>query len=76
MKNIFSIIASAALAVCLAGCNGIPAADNPSENLVHTKVSIGGTPLTKATGVTSEQENNIANPANIRVGQTLFIPDP
>ena len=61
MKNTFSIIASAALAACLAGCNGIPATDDPSENLVHTRVSIGGTPLSKATGVTSEQENNVAN---------------
>ncbi len=61
MKNTLSIIASVMLAVCLTGCNGISVKEEAPENLVRTKVSVGGAPLTKATGVTSEQENNVAN---------------
>lgn len=61
MKNTFSIIASAMLAVCLTGCNGISVKEEVPENLVRTKVSVGGSPLTRATGVTSEQENNVTN---------------
>ena len=61
MKNTFSIIASAMLAVFLAGCNGASVTEETPENLVRTKVSVGGSPLTRATGVTSEQENNVAN---------------
>lgn len=61
MKNTFFIIASAMLAAFLAGCNGASVTEEASENLVRTKVSVGGSPLTRATGVTSEQENNIAN---------------
>ena len=61
MKNTLSIIASAMLPACLAGCNGASVTDNPSENLVRTRVSVGGSPLTRATGVTSEQENHVAN---------------
>lgn len=61
MKNTFSIIASAMLAAFLAGCNGASVTEETPENLVRTKVSVGGSPLTRATGVTSEQENNVAN---------------
>ena len=61
MKNTFSIIASAMLAVFLAGCNGASVTEETPENLVRTKVSVGGSPLTRATGVTSEQENNVTN---------------
>ena len=61
MKNTFSIIASTMLAAFLAGCNGASVTEETPENLVRTKVSVGGSPLTRATGVTSEQENNVAN---------------
>ena len=64
MKNTFSIIASAMLAAFLAGCNGASVTEETPENLVRTKVSVGGSPLTRATGVTSEQENNVANEQN------------
>ena len=42
MKNTFSIIASVMLAACLAGCNGVSVTEESSENLVRTKVSVGG----------------------------------
>ena len=61
MKNIFPLIPAAIMAVCLAGCNSVPGADITSETLAHTTVTIVGNPITRATGVTSAEEENIAN---------------
>lgn len=49
------------MAVCLAGCYSVPGADITSETLAHTTVTIVGNPITRATGVTSAEEENIAN---------------
>ena len=61
MKNTFPLIPAAVMAVCLAGCNSAPAVDITSENLAHTTVTIVGNPVTRATGVTSSEEENISN---------------
>ena len=61
MKNIFTLSASALLAASLAGCNAVPVADAPENGLVHTTVTVAGSPVTRATGVTSAEEENIAN---------------
>ena len=61
MKNSFQIIAAAVLASCLAGCSENPGVETPAERLIHTTVSIAGTPGTKATDVTSNDEEAISN---------------
>ena len=61
MKNSFQIIAAAILASCLAGCSENPGAETPAEKLVHTTVSIAGSPVTRATDVTSSDEEAISN---------------
>ncbi|MBO6045868.1 MAG: hypothetical protein J6P69_08495 [Bacteroidales bacterium] len=61
MKNIYPLIMAAIMAVCLAGCNSVSVTDITSETLVHTTVTVVGAPVTRATGVTSAEEENIAN---------------
>lgn len=59
MKNSIQIIAAAVLAVCLAGCNEMSGVETPAEKLVRTTVKIEGSPTTRATDVTSSQEENV-----------------
>ena len=59
MKNSFHLIAAAMLTVCLAGCNEKPGVETPAERLIHTTVSISGSPDTRVTDVTSSQEESI-----------------
>ena len=61
MKNIHLILMSAALAASLAGCNQKADIQVPAAEQVRTVVSIAGSPLTRATDVTSSEEDNIRN---------------
>ena len=61
MKNSFQLIAAAVLASCLAGCRENPGVETPAERLVHTTVSISGSPATRATDVTAADEEAVAN---------------
>ncbi len=61
MKNSLQIIAAAILALCLAGCNEKPGAETSEERLVHTTVSIAGSPVTRATDVTAADEETVSN---------------
>lgn len=61
MKNIYPIIASAVLGVCLAGCNTLPNAESPGAGIAHVKVSVSGLPLTRVTGVSPADEVNISS---------------
>ena len=59
MKNSFHLIAAAMLTVCMAGCTERQGAEMPAERLVHTIVSITGSPVTRATDVTAAQEESV-----------------
>ena len=61
MKNSFQLIAAAVLASCLAGCSENPGVETPAERLIHTTVSIAGSPATRATDVTAADEEAVAN---------------
>ena len=61
MKNSFQIIAAAILASCLAGCSENQGVETPAEKLVHTTVSVAGSPVTRATDVSSNDEEAISN---------------
>lgn len=61
MKNIYPIIASAVLGVCLAGCNTLPNAESPEAGIAHVQVNICGSPLTRVTGVSAADEANVSS---------------
>jgi len=61
MKSFFPLFPAVLAAVCLAGCNSFQSTDITSESLVHTRVTVVGTPATRATGVSPSEEDNIAS---------------
>ncbi len=61
MKNSIKPIAAAILALSLAGCNENPGAEMTGERLVHTTISISGSPVTKSTDVTAADEETVSN---------------